>query len=403
VHFALVTLLLLLPFSAFAQTFEQTTGQRLHEASMSARSTAMGGASDALTPDGTDLASNPALIASLRQNVVSLSGAQTSYGVLRFSTSPTTFYFDREGRSARTLAHVAAVIPLHAFVIGVYARQEPELRDVANGFPSAIQLDYTPQCIIEPCDYAYAVGATEFEQRDRRYGVTAAFERGPVAFGAGAELQDLSETYDVWRFALPGLGFMERLTHRTTAHKVVPNAGVRWRVTPRVALAAAYNGAAARERNDDVCLGDYTQSNCISTTARLGTTHVNGADAYRASLTVVPIAGLVLVGEGVRRNYAKLGSDPIFGLRYHDVTEVHAGAEYKLRRTPIAIRAGWWREPAKTPVFGFPGSESGTLDHRTVGAGIDVGSSARVDLAYDHADEPSQRRAVVGVAFRTGH
>ena len=44
-------------------------------------------------------------------------------------------------------------------------------------------------------------------------------------------------------------------------------------------------------------------------------------------------------------------------------------------------------------------TEHGTeVDHLTYGAGIDVGK-ARVDLAYDDAEDPALRRASVGVTF----
>lgn len=401
---ALVTLLLLSPtLSAFAQTFEQTTALRLHEAPMGARTAAMGGASEALTPDGTDLASNPSLIASLKKPVLSLSGAQTSYSVVRLSTDTNAYSFRHVGREARALSHVAAVIPLHGFVVGVYARQEPRMTDGIDGIPPTTMVDYQPQCPIEPCIYAYGIGATAFSRDDRRYGVTAAVERGRLSLGAGAELQDLDESYDIWRIALPGIGFMERVTRRTSARKVVPNAGVRFRVSPRVALAAAYNGAASRERADTGCIGDWTQSVCISPSVPLGATSMRGADAYRASVTVAPAQNLVVVAEGVRRNYGKVvADDPVFVSQYRDTTELRAGAEYRLHNTPVALRAGWWREPANIASF-FYQPAKGALTHRTIGAGIDVGSSARVDVAYDDADDPSQSRAIVGVAFRTGH
>lgn len=404
-RYALLTLLFSL--AASAQTFEEVTALRIHETPMGARSTAMGASTEALTPDGTDLSSNPALLASITAPVFSLSAAQDAYRVVRFSATPTSYFVvDSQGRDARALTHVAAVIPMHGFVLGAYARQEPALRDFVAGFPVPVTMEYTPPCQ-EPCEYAYGVNPANFEHRDRRYGLSAAMERGAFSFGAGAEMQELDESYDVWRLALPqAVPFMERVTRNTHARKVVPNAGVRWRVSPRFALAAAYNGAPDQVRSEVACLGDWPQNACISNTVQLdGTRIVRGADAYRVSATFAPASNVVLVGEAVRRDYSSVPREGLAPLNNHDVTEWHAGAEYRLRNTPVALRAGWWREPGKVPAnnYGFYGVDAETIEHRTIGAGIDIGRGARLDLAYDDADGPTPRRALVGVAFRTGH
>jgi hypothetical protein len=63
---------------------------------------------------------------------------------------------------------------------------------------------------------------------------------------------------------------------------------------------------------------------------------------------------------------------------------------------PVALRAGWWRDPAR---FSAPYSILGqTVQHYTFGSGVNIGST-RLDLAYDAGDHGVQRRAVVGLAF----
>lgn len=409
---AFATLLLVLTGSAAAQTFEQSTSLRLAETPMSARAAAMGGASDPLGVDAADFATNPALLASVKRPLLSLSGAQTSYDILRldFDRGDGPFFEPEvvpdHTNIGQSFAHVAAAIPLRGFVLGVYARNEPSLRDGSFNYAEGTA-DYEPVCqnpIGFDCNYALLLGVSAFERRERRYGVSAAFERGAFSFGAGAELQDVNERYEVVRGSIPlSFGF-ERVVRRTTGRKIVPNAGVRWRVTPRVAVAAAYNGAAEHERVDDLCAFQLMSPNCTTRFVRLGQSNVGGADAWRASLAVAPVNNFLITGEVVRRNYSKLSDDPAYvvttfdPVSYRDATELHAGAEYRLGRLPLSLRAGWWREPSKIDGADLLGVESEDIAHRTYGIGIDVGA-ARIDLAYDDADAPAMRRTLVGISY----
>jgi len=409
---AFATLLLTFSFAAAAQTFEQSTSLRLSETPMSARAAAMGGASDPLGADAADFASNPALLASIRQPMLSLSGAQTSYDIMRldFDLGGGPFFEPNvvldHTNIGQSFAHAAAAIPLRGFVLGIYARNEPSLRDGFLDYAEGTA-EYEPVCRNPSdfaCTYAVLLGVSAFERRERRYGVSAAFERGPFSFGAGAEMHDLDERYEVVRGSIPlSFGF-ERVVRRTSGRKIVPNAGVRWRVTPRIAVAAAYNGAAEHERVDDMCAFQLTSRDCTSRFVRLGESTVGGADAWRASLAVAPVNNLLLTGEVVRRNYSKLDGDPGYVVTvfddptYQDATELHAGAEYRLGRLPLSLRAGWWREPAKADIADLLGLESEDLEHRTLGIGIDVGA-ARVDIAYDDAEAPAMRRAIVGISY----
>jgi hypothetical protein len=88
-------------------------------------------------------------------------------------------------------------------------------------------------------------------------------------------------------------------------------------------------------------------------------------------------------------------------LPYRDVTELHAGAEYTLPgRTPIAIRAGWWRDPAHSGAFAERplSTIAGETDedHLTIGAGLLLGP-ARLDVSVDHADDSGNRRAAIAL------
>jgi len=395
---AVAVLFLLLTLSASAQSFEQTTYLRLHESSMSPRTTAMGGASDASSTDPTDVAANPALVASLKTTTFSLSAAQTRYGVPRFDN-----FRGREGRDATSLSHASIAFPLRGAVLAVYYRDEPRLHDREVGPQPGID-PYMPVCVYDPeqgpCRYIASADAVAFNRRDRRYGLAAAMERGALSFGVGLELQDFEQAHDLATFAIPLSIGMERLMRRTSGQDLVPNAGLRWRITPKVAVAAAYNGAGTFDRTDDLCVVDVRNGACTSAYQPVARITVKRPDQYRASVAVLPTSDLTLTAEAVRVNYTNLeDASEWFGYwyydsRYQNATDLHAGAEYRLGN--LALRAGWWREEAKRAADYVVGDR--TLQHITVGAGFNLGA-ARIDLAYDDVDAPSLRRATVGVAW----
>jgi hypothetical protein len=384
--------------AASAQTLEQVAEIRFDEQPMSARTAAMGGAGDALGSDGSELALNPALTASLKRPVFAVSGVESTFDVVRFD-----FDFERqqvvllrEPRSQRAFAHLSAVVPWRGAVLGVYARNEPRAGNLlpALGQGRDATAEYEPLCSGDDCQYSVVIGESPWERRERRYGLTAAMERGAFSFGAGAELQELDETYETMRAWGPPLSSQfERVMRSTSGRRIVPNAGVRWRVGPRFALAAAYNGAASYEQTEDACrLGSFPNFQCASRVARLGTNTVGGADAYRASVAMLPLDGLTVVAEVVRRNHEKADSD------YRNVTDIHAGAEYRIPRLPVSLRAGWQRLPPKYEGFSYFSGPQEAVEHATYGMGVEV-RGARIDFSYDDGRSPAFRRAIVGVSF----
>jgi hypothetical protein len=401
-----VATLLFLTFTASGQTFDQTTYLRTHEQPMSARAAAMGGASDALSNDVSDLAANPALIASLKKTTFSFSGAQTGYAVTRYDPAhfdPETFDSRfRADKTTRSLAHASVAMPLRNFVLGAYYRDEPRLRGDHELSPQAGSDPYVSACLYPPCSFAIGSDAVAFDRRDRRYGVTAAFERGALSLGAGIELRDFSEQHNVESLPIPNGTGMELVTRRISGQAYVPSAGLRWRVSPRVAVAAAYNGGGTFERADDMCRFDLVSATCTSGYASAPRSNVKSADAYRASISIAPVERLIVTAEAVRTNYTRMENEGehyslvLVDLPYRDATDLHAGAEYRLRNLPLSVRVGWWREEAKRDHDWI--ELEGSVDHRTVGVGLDVGA-ARLDLAYDDAEATALRRAMIGVTF----
>ncbi len=183
----------------------------------------------------------------------------------------------------------------------------------------------------------------------------------------------------------------------------MPNAGLRWRITPQLALTAAYNGAGSFTRTWRVCgTPGLTSPACNSSYAELEATTARMPDAYRAGISFAATERLHLVAESVRRKWSRLPDSgfSVFGERrdtwYEDTTELHAGAEYKLPATPVVLRAGWWRDPGHSNSWLDVIAQSVT--HHTFGVGVNL-RSARLDFAYDRASLRMQRRAVVGLTF----
>jgi hypothetical protein len=289
----------------------------------------------------------------------------------------------------------------------MYYASEPR---IVSAWPTAIASGSTPYvapACTGDCRLSPLYDADPFERSEQRTGIALAWERGALAFGAGAELQHVVERMEVPRrfdTPPPAASQFDRLFRSVDGRAVVPNAGVRWRVTPRIALAAAYDGAGSFTRTTSACnTGDpasfATYLTCTSAVTPIASSTEHLPDAWRAGALFAVTERLRLLAEGVRRRYSKLADEPdsVLGgaerYPYSDVTELHAGAEYKLRS--VALRAGWWRDPSRydlVPGFGT------TVTHRTFGAGVNVGC-ARLDLAYDHANLAAQRRAAVGLGF----
>lgn len=383
-----------------AQTFEQWSFLRLNETPMSVRAQAMGAISD------DDVSTNPAATAALKAPVFSLSGSQVSYELtdLVFLT-PNTITSRRQSFEQSDLAHVSLAVPLRGLVVGAWYRNEPRLEGIGGFAREGVGPWTASACHSDPefcAPFLFAATSPTFTRRDRRYGASIALERGPFSFGAGAEVQQLDERMELMRtrFQIEPAR-MDRILRRTSGSEVVPVASVQWKVTPRVALAAGYKGAATFRRTSDACYA--LGAGCGSEYARIGESELRMADSYRASVSIRPIDRLQLVAEAVRRNYGSVNTNDesllslAAALPFQDVTELHAGAEYRFNR--IALRGGWWRDPARTPNAAYHDYALGNrFDHTTLGAGIDLGGGT-LDIAVDDPEDDMLRRASIGVTF----
>ena len=404
-------LILFSAVSLSAQTFEQLTNIRENESPMSVRSAAMGGASDAASPELTQMDANPAALAGTSRLGFSLGAAHVTARIGELEVIDNIVYSTRRDLDAMAFSHVALALPLGRGAVGFYFRNQPAVSDLRSRVATGATDPYVFDC--EGCFYVFGARPVAFESRERRYGVAGAWQIGSLAIGAGAELQDVDDRVELVRMRLPNVVAplqAEQLFRRTSGRKVVPNAGLRWSVTPRVALSAAYQGAAEFDRTSDVCRINFDilerTSPCTSAVARLNASTEHRADALRGGLSVKVSDAMTVVGEAVRRNYGSLAEerfsiiDVPFTLPYRDVTELRAGAEY--RRKSFALRAGWWRDPSRfDPELVLAGRIDESVDHLTFGAGIAV-AGGRLDVAVDHAGADYPRTISAGFTWSGG-
>ena len=382
---------LFLAVTVHAQTIEQITFTRLYESPMSVRSAAMGGATDPAAADVSLIDLNPAAVAGLQRAAFSASAASRD-------------------EAETTFSHLSVAAPFGDFVLGGYYRREPDLESAQrfSGISPAAS-PYQPLC--PTCLYLFPVRDAAFAQRDTRYGVTAAWSRGNFAIGAGAELRDLDRRHELARTSISPntpLFVEERVLRHISGRSIVPSAGITWRATPRVSLAASYNGSGSFDRTTSACgVANIDAPACNTVLQQLNESTVEMPDSYRAGGSFRATDRLTLAAEAVRRNYSSLSHEPysligsVERLPFFDVTELHAGAELTIRN--VALRAGWWRDPARSEPLAerlaSPIAGETDQDHVTAGLGLLFGS-ARVDVSYDHAGDDGGHRAAIALTLR---
>jgi hypothetical protein len=399
----LLPLTLLSASTIHAQSFEQLASIRLTDEPMSIRGAGMGNVSI------DDPALDPTALAKLERPLFSLGGSRVEF------TLATGFIVPPK-RQATGLSHAFVAMPAGDFTVSAHYRAQPAIEGNRTPGPGGSAAFEPFPCPASTCSLGTFMVDPVFERRERRYGATVAWDRGPLSIGLGAEIHELEEqsAYGVsasYHSPRPANGDarggvaatatrFDQVVRSVSGRKVVPNVGIRWDVASRLSVAAAYNGAASFDRVTDVCiLEDGVYPGCASEYSRVGTSAYKLADATRASVTFVPLDSLTLIAEAVHRTYSNLNeAGNAAASAYNNVTEYHAGAELRLRN--VALRAGWWRDPARWDArfLDMTGSFGQRQDHVTLGAGIGAGQ-ARIDFAVDDIDMPALRRASVGITL----
>lgn len=400
-----------------AQDLESFAGMRFHFESPGARSAAMGGASEALAGD---VSSNPASLAKVRERRVQID-ARRGTNENEFLTGGTvgSFQTDRYESSSSGITAASVILPTRAATFALFVdepmRSSLSTTGIPHGEHAAIrvgvrngQLVPWTDCpapgdttqLLEPCVFGYydtpALMRADARVALRRIGGTMAFARGPVSFGASAQYAHLDE--HVRTFGI---------TNRSDDSALTWSAGAQWEISPVIRAGASYHSGArfdAERTFDQPVAGGEVRS-------------FNTPSSYGAGLAFDVAPNVTFAVDAKRVRYSEMleGVNPFTQSPYAiwpyvmaDVTELHAGAEVRLpARVPVAVRAGWWRDPAhRMRVKGYtePWAHLVNLalldeDQNHITAGIGVGDRVRVEAAIDRSEHTTRGSLTLATTF----
>lgn len=402
-----------LPLSA--QDLESLAGVRLRFDSPGVRAAAMAGASEA-SSDAFGGATNPAALARQTKRTAAIEARQTT-SEMEFITGGTIGSFTRSSveTTSRGASAAAIVLPGRLANWAFYydepidaAHDTRKLRRSIDDFATISagvrgeELVPTEECIDpsgpSPCSLiayfsAPAIFPVSANLRLRRYGAAAGRAFGRLSLGAGVQYAQLDQTLEDFQ--------------QTHDRRFTFNAGAQLDVTSRLRAGASYRSGAEFD-GERIVIGPggaVPQQSTFVTPS-----------SYAAGLAYELAPNVTLAADAVRVRYSEMTprmalnftGTPVAPIVYAipDVTELRAGAEWRLgTRVPVALRGGWWREPAhRVRAAGGPAGSAALLneillvdaDENHVTAGFGIGDRVRLDAAVDRSERTT--RASVGVA-----
>jgi len=397
-------------------------GLRLRFDAPGARAAGMGGASEALT-DFFTAASNPASLARQKQRVAAIearhTSAETPYAV---SGTVGSLGFSSFETSANEIGGAILVLPGGRATWAVYydeplrlsadtTRIQPSPELIVVGMRGDEILP-TSECEVPentPPTCYFAAFSTPAVMRGitdlrlRRLGAAVATELGRLSLGGGVQYAHLEESYS-------GFAPMQWADQG----RVTWNAGAQLALTSRIRLGASYQaGARYDTMRRFFVVGPNNEAIETVLASRVGTPSSYGAGVaaeVTPNLTFAVDARRVNYSEMLQPNAGNILDSPTQGFLYEtpDVTELRAGAEYRLAtRVPVALRAGWWHEPAHRARLAGDHVVTKALneilaldsDERHITAGVGVGDRVRVDAAVDRSERTTRASVAVGTTF----
>ena len=398
--------------SLSAQQLESFAGLRLRFESPGARSAAMGGASEALI-DPFTATTNPASLAKQRERRAAIEARDVAVDT-EYVTGGTVGALDIDSFESSSSGISSAIVVLPgARTTWAFHYDEPvNMSADTTGIPRTNNVltvgirgnelvpveECTPprsDCVLASFSVPILLPATA-NLRVRRYGASAGTALGRLSLGGTIHYAQLDEHFD-------NLG----ASQEASGGRWTWNAGAQYELSPRVRLGASYRSGASYDATRRV-----SQPNGFEVVDAEFRTPSSYAGGFAADLT----SNLTFAADAVRVHYSEANAarfqtdTPEMQIYYDfpDVTELHAGLEYRLNtRVPVALRAGWWSDPAHRAQArgGYSGiapsinalmlPDSGE-NHVT--AGIGFGSRVRFDAALDRSEHTT--RASVSVASR---
>jgi long-chain fatty acid transport protein len=438
--------LVALPLAAQNVDIEALSGLQFNFGNPGARSLGMGGAFLGLADDASAAEANPAGLTILRKPEISIETRNYQEQQI-FSTSgtypdivrtPFTHYSNRV-----VVTFASAVMPVKKFTFGAYyheplnnqgggvvapsfnqitGRQEsstPNFFLPANGGEAITEKEcealrnstHNPFACLE---YRIDPFVSALDVRQRTFGVAGAWQIHPkFSIGATARYQRFRESAFTFRFTQD----FDPSTVSVQATAKVNNGNVKIEEVDDITFAAGFKWAPFEKFSVG---GVYKKGPQFTTPLffsgsstdfdfeQVAETSFHIPDTAGIGVSFRPLPVLTINADAVRVKYSNLTDDFVASVadvrdlenpfRASDVTEIHVGAEYFFpTKIPVAIRAGWWRDPAHSIEFRgpvnrpdfiaeallFPKGES--QNHVSIGAGL-AWPRFQIDAAYDSSD-----------------
>lgn len=446
---ALGAILLAAPVTAQNTDIESLSGLQFNFANPGARSLGMGGAFLGLADDASAVEANPAGLTILRKPEVSLE----LRNFLTTQTLATSGTFnenlqrtDFTGFSKRAdVAFASFVYPIKNFDIAVYYH-EP-LNNEAAGAVEAQRNPFTGQILTDIPNFFFARDAkkavtaqqcldiqnkdpndlfscvefqvdpylTAVQVNQRTWGLAGAWKVKNFSVGASARLQQFHE--EALTFRTDPFGNPKALVVQATGfvddkgalqvknqNKLTFTAGFKWEATERFSVGGVYKKGAryATPTFAETITNNFNFQKLADTTFHI-------PDIAGVGISVRPIPVLTFNVDAVHVTYSNLVDNFVsingevrklsHPYSANDVTEIHVGGEYFFStKIPLALRAGYWRDPAHaTKYVGpqndpqfigdailFPGGK--TQNHKSFGAGL-AWPRFQIDAAYETSEK----------------
>lgn len=389
-----------------------------------ARSLGMGGAFLALADDASAAEANPAGLTIIRKPEFSfeLRDATQEKSVPLRGTFPQIESGSVETSTRLSQISFASIVyPVAKFSIaGYYHRvagfrvdqflREPVFFNVGPGglvtAEACAQLGSLCSRGVLPPEQASIRGDLE------TFGFAAARAIGSFSFGTALRYERYSQSGFITPFDLTGRA-VGSFSQTAAGGDFTFSAGAKWTPVSGVSLGAVYKqGSVFRAPVTFEPAGTGTRILIADVTRHF-------PSVAGAGISVRPAPALTFNADVIQIGYRKYGrsitgslttDDPSL-YRLDDGTELRFGAEYFIiTKVPLAIRAGWWRDPAHSTEYTGPsntlqGAAASLIfprasheDHYSVGVG---GSwpSFQIDAAYDTARDAKTASVSVVVRF----